>query len=983
VSKVQSKNAILFDVVNDAGPLRDALVGTIGEATTTEPGLMAGADKEKLDGIATNSELRDRTTHTGEQSISTITGLVDALAEKATAAQGTKADTAVQPGAAVSVLAETSIAKIMSGDERTKLGALPDNASLNSALAERIALTEKGVANGVATLGADGKVPAVYLPSYVDDVLEYADFASLPVTGETGKIYVTLDANNQYRWSGSAYIEIVASPGSTDEVTEGTTNLYFTVARVRGVLLDGLSTAASMAITAGDSVLSAFGKLQAQVSSKAPIDNPVFTTSARIEGTGSPKIEIEATDGSAARFRMGRGAGQGSYEIEHNTAGQLVISHLNSAGVWAGSPVVIHDDYRLQTFGVFEAAVAEVRLGYQTYLGYGSASAGLPATLRMMVSDIDPDNFTIVGSNGTGGWHWAGALEWRSDLLTWNFNSRPTWNGVGLATVEEAAGGGTGVAGVSSFNGRTGTVSPQASDYSAGQVTYNGGSVAGQLDLLRGQTNLYGFDASALPNESGFYRQDGALSNGPSNGGNGLNHQIIQIGDNGRGFQLAQAYTDPDQFYFRSGIDGWRGWKKLANTDYVETRTPWVTPEMYGAVGDNVTDDTAAIQAMLNAIPATGAFVIWNRRHYCASGLTMTGKKSVTFIGRYASTTDAGSWIRFGSFSGHKFYVSDCSGFVMEGLNLYDPTPVGEAQFILVLDGGSNFSIERTCMIGAGASAPTSKGSCVWFRAGNRLRLSNNRWVGFNGKAVLLQSGSNPWSAAEIDDARVPDILETERNTFAGSSGVFGPTGVVCGSNGGSFIDSGNVYLYLEYGFRAISVNGRDSSFFWIRAKGYESIQKDAIRLSSGAQCIITGTYMGHSGQTYQDANGCGIVAEASFTGVLIITGNEIRGQKRHGINVLCNNVTITGNYISECNTSGQSNTYGINIPQGVGHCITGNNFNNLNSPTGLPDTAMDINVIPSSNANRSVVSGNMTPRGVRCSSGVVVSGNAGSVTTI
>lgn len=52
-----------------------------------------------------------------------------------------------------------------------------------------------------------GKVPAAQLPSYVDDVEEYADFASFPVTGESGKIYVAIDTNKQYRWSGSIYIE--------------------------------------------------------------------------------------------------------------------------------------------------------------------------------------------------------------------------------------------------------------------------------------------------------------------------------------------------------------------------------------------------------------------------------------------------------------------------------------------------------------------------------------------------------------------------------------------------------------------------------------------------------------------------------------------------------------------------------------------------------------------------------------------------------
>lgn len=57
----------------------------------------------------------------------------------------------------------------------------------------------------------DGVIPAAQLPSYVDDVIEAAAFASLPATGESGKIYVTLDDNKTYRWSGSAYVEISAS----------------------------------------------------------------------------------------------------------------------------------------------------------------------------------------------------------------------------------------------------------------------------------------------------------------------------------------------------------------------------------------------------------------------------------------------------------------------------------------------------------------------------------------------------------------------------------------------------------------------------------------------------------------------------------------------------------------------------------------------------------------------------------------------------
>lgn len=80
----------------------------------------------------------------------------------------------------------------------------------------RVASSEKGAANGVATLDATGKVPAVQLPSYVDDVLEFANLAAFPATGESGKIYVALDTNKTYRWSGSAYVYITS--GAVDSV---------------------------------------------------------------------------------------------------------------------------------------------------------------------------------------------------------------------------------------------------------------------------------------------------------------------------------------------------------------------------------------------------------------------------------------------------------------------------------------------------------------------------------------------------------------------------------------------------------------------------------------------------------------------------------------------------------------------------------------------------------------------------------------------
>lgn len=90
------------------------------------------------------------------------------------------------------------------------------------------------VANGLAKLDAGGKVAAAQLPSYVDDVLEYANQAAFPGSGTAGIIYVAADTNKTYRWTGTVYVEISASPGTTDALTEGSTNLYYTATRADG-----------------------------------------------------------------------------------------------------------------------------------------------------------------------------------------------------------------------------------------------------------------------------------------------------------------------------------------------------------------------------------------------------------------------------------------------------------------------------------------------------------------------------------------------------------------------------------------------------------------------------------------------------------------------------------------------------------------------------------------------------------------------------
>lgn len=121
-------------------------------------------------------------------------------------------------------------------------------ADITVADSTKIPTSEKGKANGVATLGADGKVPSEQLPSYVDDVIEgyyynskfYKEAAHTnEITGEQGKIYTDLSTEKIYRWSGTAWVSI-SNPldiASVEEAKAGTNDTKaMTPAKVKAVI---------------------------------------------------------------------------------------------------------------------------------------------------------------------------------------------------------------------------------------------------------------------------------------------------------------------------------------------------------------------------------------------------------------------------------------------------------------------------------------------------------------------------------------------------------------------------------------------------------------------------------------------------------------------------------------------------------------------------------------------------------------------------
>lgn len=88
-----------------------------------------------------------------------------------------------------------------------KLG-ISDLPSISADHVGAIPMTQKGNADGVASLDSSGKVPASQLPGFVDDVREYENRAAFPGAGEDGVIYIAKDTNKTYRWGGSDYVPI-------------------------------------------------------------------------------------------------------------------------------------------------------------------------------------------------------------------------------------------------------------------------------------------------------------------------------------------------------------------------------------------------------------------------------------------------------------------------------------------------------------------------------------------------------------------------------------------------------------------------------------------------------------------------------------------------------------------------------------------------------------------------------------------------------
>lgn len=161
--------------------------------------------------------------------------------------------------------ASTTSPGLMSSADKAKLNGVADGAAVNVIETVKVngtALTPEDKAVNIDLTAkadlVDGKIPTNQLPAYVDDVLEYENRAAFPTAGENGKIYVAIDTNKTYRWSGSTYIEIAnaldyATQAEAEAGTENTKAM--TALRVKQAIAAQAGTVKKFSSNIGDGTL--------------------------------------------------------------------------------------------------------------------------------------------------------------------------------------------------------------------------------------------------------------------------------------------------------------------------------------------------------------------------------------------------------------------------------------------------------------------------------------------------------------------------------------------------------------------------------------------------------------------------------------------------------------------------------------------------------------------------------------------------------
>lgn len=333
-----------------------------------------------------------------------------------------------------------------------------------------------------------------------------------------------------------------------------------------------------------------------------------------------------------------------------------------------------------------------------------------------------------------------------------------------------------------------------------------------------------------------------------------------------------------------------------------------LTPELFGAAGDGIADDTVAVQAMFNSA-GNGTVLLINGRYKISSPVTVNGK-ALHFLGHNRGNSDRYTGF---AFTGTGCLVlQDADYCKLENIKLRCLPGKANESYVFIADNSPNLVFQGVTI--ACENVAGSRGAA--FRNGtNRFRAIDFTATGAQGDHLLYFGGTLHNGA---------DIIEMHQ--FALGAGDNTDLMLFDGQSGSAKFTN----FAMNFGRNAVVVqrgaDNRASSFFYFAAGGWENGKRGPFRFLAGGNIQIVGCYIGSDSSAI--ANTHGIYLGPQVSDVRII-GCVIRAHGGHGIFIdgACG-VVVEGCNITRNGTQSPNGYDGIRISSGSQDImIVGNNI--------------------------------------------------------
>jgi hypothetical protein len=440
---------------------------TLPLATTSDAGLMAAADKTKLDGVAagatanaTDAQLRDRSTHTGTQAASTITGLATVATTGAYADLSGKPTLGTAAALDVAAAGDAAAGQVVKGndsrltDARTPTAhtqtasTISDSTTAGRALLTAADAAAQRTALGLATVAASGAYADL---SGTPSIPAAADATPLAL-GAAAAVGTSTDyaredhvhAKPSASDIGAAATGSITGSGLTVSATDrilgrssagsGAVEEITCTAAGRALLDD--ADAAAQRTTLGLATVASSGSYNdltnkptiPSIASRSDV-NGVHTTGSITSGTASLTV-ASATGIVAGMVVVGEGITPGT--TVSSISGTSVTLSANAATTLSSDPVGFYDNLKALSPGSVGGQLCRAWVNFN-----GTSTVSIRASFNVSsITDNGTGNYTINFTSALPDTNYAVGLGGSQDAFTSSTNTNIGTAGFGTNSIQ-------------------------------------------------------------------------------------------------------------------------------------------------------------------------------------------------------------------------------------------------------------------------------------------------------------------------------------------------------------------------------------------------------------------------------------------------------------------------------------------------------------------------------------------------------------------